>query len=102
MVYTYSLPPLTPNEPSVEEFNMKYVTMIEGVAKQIPDLAQTIASISKLPSKLAPKHSQNVFCSLNNSVKNRNREGLSHPIMSAASSSLGKAERKHKGNECYN
>ena len=75
MVHTDSFPPLTTNQSSVEELNMRYMAMFEGVAKQISDLTQAITSICELLSKLAPKHFRNAVCSLTKSVENINREG---------------------------
>ena len=57
-----SFPPLNPHQPPIEELNLRYMTMFEGVAKQISDLTQVITFICELISKLAPRPFQNGVC----------------------------------------
>jgi len=96
-----SFPALTPNHHPVEDLNKKYMSMFEGVARQISDLTQILTSLCKLVSKILPAGFENAALSLNNIAENINRVESS-PTTSNASpqtSSPGKTERKRKGKE---
>ena len=101
MAHKDSFPPLTPNLHPVGDLNKKYMTMFEGVARQISDLTQIITSLRKLFLKILPAGLENAVLSLTNIPENQNRVESSPTTSNAPpqTSSPGKVERKRKGKE---
>ena len=101
MAHKDSFPPLTPNHHPVEDLNKKYMTMFEGVTKQISYLAETITSLCKLVSQMMPANLQNAVLSLSNIAENLNRVESSPTTSNnpPQTSSPRAPERKRKGKE---
>jgi len=64
---------MTPNHIPVEGLNKKYMTMFEGVTRQISDLTQIITSLCQLVSKILPVGLENADLGLTNIAENLNR-----------------------------